>query len=505
MRQSLFHVDRSGSTGLQTQIREILVAAILSGHLAAGQPVPSTRGMADRLKVSRNTVTLAYQALAADGFLESRERSGFYVAAQVGAAPAIGGGTGGGVAAAARGAVDWSGRLRIRPTDQANIRKPAGWASYPFPFIYGQADPRRFPIAAWRDCTRQAMTLKWLDGLTSDRFDEDDPMLVEQIARRILPRRGLLAAPDEILITLGAQNALHLIASLLVGPETTVAVEDPGYPDMRNIFALQTADIRPVPVDADGLTVGPALEGARLVFTTPSHQFPTNVTMTLARRRALLDWAEDADALVVEDDYEFETNYRGPPTPALKSLDRSGRVLYVGSLSKSMMPGLRLGFLVAPAPFVAEARALRRLMLRHPPGNNQRAAALFLALGHHDAQIARMHRIYQRRWLTMHEALEAHFPGWAQPASFGGTSFWMRGPAGLDAEMLARAALAEGVVIEPAAVHFLDPAAGGRYFRLGFSSIAEARIARGIEALSRAWRAMAQPFNGEGRSWRDRA
>ncbi len=499
MRQSLFHVDRSAASGLQAQIREILVSAILSGHLAAGQPVPSTRSMAERLKVSRNTVTLAYQALADDGFLESRERSGFYVAPEIagvgpidgtGAVRHSGGGAGGG------GTVDWPARLHLRPTGQANIRKPAGWSTYPYPFIYGQSDARRFPVAAWRDCTRQAMTLKWLDGLTSDRFDEDDPMLVEQIARRILPRRGVMAAREEILITLGAQNALFLIASLLVRRETVVAVEDPGYPDIRNIFALHTDRLRPVPVDGEGLAIGAPLDGAALVFTTPSHQFPTNVTMTLARRRALLDWAEAADAIVVEDDYEFETNYRDQPTPALKSLDRSGRVLYVGSLSKSLMPGLRLGFLVGPAPLVAEARALRRLMLRHAPGNNQRVAALFLALGHHDAQIARMHRIYAGRWTAMAAALERHFPGWAQPAGFGGTAFWMRGPADLDADALAQAALAEGVVIEPGAVHFADPAAGRRYFRLGFSSIPETRIAPGIAALAGVWRALTPAAGG---------
>lgn len=201
-------------------------------------------------------------------------------------------------------------------------------------------------------------------------------------------------------------------------PHTAVAIEDPGYPDMRNIFTLMSDDVRPVAVDAEGIDVA-GLTDSELVFVTPSHQFPTNVTMSLPRRRALLEWADNNDALIIEDDYEFETNYIGEPTPALKSLDGMGRVLYIGSLSKSIMPGLRMGYLVGPSDLIAEVRALRRLMLRHPPGNNQRIVALFLSLGRHDALIGRLHRAYSARWKILGKALEDHFPGWFQSPGFG--------------------------------------------------------------------------------------
>ena len=287
---------------------------------------------------------------------------------------------------------DWDGRFRVQPSGQTNIEKPTNWHDYPYPFIYGQADAALFPIAAWRDCMRQSMGRKWLDAWTNDHFAEDDRILIEQIRQRILTRRGILANPDEILVTLGAQNALYLLSSLLVKRGTTVAIENPGYPDIRNIFQLRTDNIRHVPVDSEGITLGPELMGSELVFVTPSHQYPTNATMSMARRKSLLEWAGDNNSLIIEDDYEFETNYEGEPTPALKSLDQGQRVLYVGSLSKSLMPGLRMGFMVAPAALIREARALRRLMLRHPPGNNQGVVALFLALGHHDTLIGRLHR-----------------------------------------------------------------------------------------------------------------
>ena len=483
MRYSLFHVEREKGKPLQTQIREMLVSAILAGQLAPKAPVPSTRAMAKRLNVSRNTVMLAYQALTTDGFLVARERSGFYVSEDVivstleAEAMQAGPPTDG-------TPVDWPAKLRLKPTAQTNIVKPQNWHDYPYPFIYGQVDANLFPIGAWRDCMRQSMSLKWLDAWTDDRFTADDPMLVDQVRQRILTRRGVMAKPEEILITMGAQNALFMLAHLLIRENTPVAVEDPGYPDIRNMFALRTKDLRPVPLDGDGIDIS-KLGDAELVFVTPSHQYPTGETMSLAKRRALLDWANDNDGLIIEDDYEYETNYRGEPTPALKSLDGAGRVLHVGSLSKSMMPGLRMGFVVGPEPLISELRAMRRLMLRHPPGNNQRVVALFLSLGGHDALINRLHRAYRKRWETMSLALADSFPGWSQVPIFGGTSFWVAGPPDLDARALAERARQDGVLIEPGDVFFDNPEAHRNYFRLGFSSIADEKIEPGIQLLAK--------------------
>ena len=490
MRDAIFHVDPVKLTTLQSQIRETLVSAILSGQIPTDAPVPSTRLMAQRLKVSRNTVTLAYQTLATDGFLTPRERSGFYVSKDLANLPSSV--TARQPKAVARqdsavesGHLDIRARLRITPSAQTNIIKPENWHDYPFPFIYGQSDPALFPIAEWRECSRQAMSRKWLDAWTDDRFTVDDPMLIEQIRQRILPRRGIQAGADEILITLGAQNALYLLTNLLVKPGTVVGVEDPGYPDIRNIFNLMTNNVRPLPIDAEGLKPDKNLDGCELLFVTPSHQFPTNVTMSLERRQALLTWANESDAIIIEDDYEFETNYLGQVTPALKSLDENGRVIYVGSLSKSLMPGLRMGFIVGPPELIKEARALRRLMLRHPPGNNQRVVALFLALGHHDMLISKLHRAYRNRWHVMKAAMETHFPGWTQSPGFGGTSYWVEGPPNLDSAKLAERAMEQGVLIEPGAVYFSDPAQKANHFRLGFSSLPAERIAPGIEILAK--------------------
>ena len=481
MRDSLFHLERVENVSVQSQIRELLVSAILNGQLRAGEPLPSSRRMAKMLGCSRNTVVLTYQSLVDDGYLTARERSGFFINPEIlegraRSAPAH-------LKDSGR-APEWPGRFRVRPSVQENIEKPLDWPSYPYPFIYGQVDQTLFPIAAWRDCLRRALGRRGMDAWTSDTRGSDDPLLVEQVRSRLLPRRGILASDDQILITLGAQNALYILASLLVSPQSTVAIEDPGYPDLRNILRLRTDQVIPIRVDQHGLVVDKRLNVCDAVYVTPSHQFPTTVTMPMERRMALLRRAAERDFLIIEDDYEAETNYVSDPTPALKSLDSKERVIYVGSLSKTLFPGLRLGYLVAAPELIAEARALRRLMLRHAPNNNQRSTALFLAEGHHDTLVHRLQRVYRARWEIMGEALEKHLPDSSQMPTFGGTAFWVRAPEGVDAEHLAETAREEGVLIEPGRVCFFSQDAPRNFFRLGFSSIPEDRIEPGIERLA---------------------
>jgi GntR family transcriptional regulator / MocR family aminotransferase len=485
LRDWLVHIRRHNHSSLQTQIREALVAAILDGQLTRDEPIPSTRKMAKSLGVSRNTVVLAYQGLLDDGYLAARERSGYFVADKA-LETAIKPAKGAAAATSAEPGTDpqWKKRLLKHPAAQANIFKPLDWQSYTYPFIYGQVDHNLFPLAEWRDCARQALGKKWLGTWTNDTWAFDDPLLVEQIRRRILPRRGIMASDDEILITLGAQNALYLIVSLLIDEKSRVAMEEPGFPDMRNIFRLKTQKVALVPVDEGGLTLSEDVASADLVFVTPSHQFPTTATMPLARRLELLKLASKHNLVIIEDDYEFETNYVNEPCPALKSLDDEGRVIYVGSLSKTLFPGLRLGFLVGPKDFVEEARALRRLMVRHAPNNNQRTAALFLSLGHHDTLIRRLHKAYRSRWEIMGAALQTHLPDAARIPSFGGTSFWVEGPGTLDSETLAKHAATRGIVIESGRIHFGAENAPHNFFRLAFSSIDEKKIEPGIGLLA---------------------
>lgn len=475
--------ERSAGQGrpLQTQIRQMIASAILEGRLPPGNPAPSSRELSEHLGVARNTVVLAYQQLVDDGFLVSRERSGYFVSHDIVAgriAPS------GPVAPTGIGP-DWQARFGVRPSAQRNISKPQDWLNYPYPFLYGQFDPTLFPISDWRECSRQALGLLEVRGWAQDLIDGDDAQLIEELRTRVLPRRGVWAAPSEIMVTIGAQQALFLLAELLVTPQTIFGIEDPGYPDARNIAAIKTPHVQALAMDKAGLVPSDALAACDYAFLTPSHQCPTTLTMPLARRRALLDLAVDQDVVYIEDDYESETNFADDPTPALKSLDTAQRVIYVGSLSKTLAPGLRLGYVVGSPELIREARALRRLMLRHPPANNQRAAALFLSLGHHDALIRRLTRVLRDRSATLGAALARYLPDLVHSGGTGGSSYWIEGPAWLDSRELAETAKRHGILIEPGDVFFMADAPPRNFFRLGFSSIPTDRIEPGIAELAK--------------------
>src|SRR5262249_37501065 len=223
MREQLFHLDPKAGGTLQTQLRQMLVAAIRDGQLPPGSALPSCRRLAESLEVARNTVALAYQDLVGEGFLVARQRSGYFVSREIHAARLTPPDMHAGPALPA----DWHRRLRLRPSAQRNTVKPRDWQAYKYPFIYGQFDPALFPIADWRECSRQALSLTAVREWASDRFTDDDPQLIEQIRTLLLPRRGVFVAPEEILITVGAQHAIYLLASLLVDERTVVGLEDP--------------------------------------------------------------------------------------------------------------------------------------------------------------------------------------------------------------------------------------------------------------------------------------
>ncbi len=483
MREAIFHLERKESGSIQTQLRHMLVDAILSGQLQAGKAVPSCRKLAQQLKVSRNTVVLAYQGLVDDGFLVAKERSGYYVDPDI-TTDRLTGIVEGDASDDEEISYDLESRLNFKPGRRKHKKHFKDWREQPYPFIHGQMDYTLFPLASWRECSRQAMGRKIMEDVSHDAYDEDDPELLEQIRSRLLSRRGIKAKPSHVLVTLGVQNALYLIGALMVSSRHVVGMEEPGYPDGRIIFQKSEATIHPLPVDEEGMVVDDQLNDCDYVYVTPSHSCPTTATLSLDRRKSLLKLASEQDFLILEDDYEPETNFIGNPTPALKSMDKEGRVIYMGSLSKSLFPALRMGYIVAPEPLIRELRALRRLMYRHPPSNNQRTAALFLGQGHYDSFIARLKRIYKERWETMRVSLDRYLPGASVASTFGGTSFWVKAPEHVDAEILAKDLLADGVVIEPSGDYYFTENAPKNYFRLGYSSISNEKIDEGIKIIA---------------------
>ena len=477
---SQFFIDPTSSEGLQTQLKERIVSAILRRRFPPNARMPASRKLASHLGVARITVALAYQDLISDGYLVSRPRSGVFVATDP---PEL----------MARdrpnhaASIDWSARLGPLLADARRVHKPANWRSYPYPFVYGQVDNALFPHDSWRTCARQALGKREFHEVSADAGSRDDARLVAYTLSHSLPTRGIEARDDELLITLGAQNGMWLaIESLRRGrPSYRVAVEDPCYPELREILRCSGVQVEPVPVDEHGMILDHLPNGCDLVCVAPSHQAPTGASLSRDRRRELLKRAERDDFLILEDDYDFEMSFLRPPSPALKAYDAEGRVIYIGSYSKPLFPGLRLGYMVAPAPLIHAARTLRSASIRHPPGMTQRTAAHFLALGHYNAHVDRMKRVFAKRRSLMEHALAKTGFKAQNDGGHGGASLWVATPNGSDSQVLAEHARSLGVLIEAGVDFFLDPQPTP-LFRIAYSSITEDRIEAGVNLLAEA-------------------
>ena len=464
---------------LQLQIRQQLIDAITNGLIGPNEPLPSSRNLALALKVARNTVIAAYKELEFDGYITPQQRKGYYVNEQFyenytnsneaqpnDPTPPL-----------------WLDKLITKkPSIQTNIHLPENWQNLPYSFTIGQIDKSLIPYYEWREAVRHSSTLPEIQKWNIDHVDNDDPSLIKQIQSKVLPKRGIWANKDQILIASGSQNAIYIIASLLVKQNTIVAIENPGYPDVRNIFSFRTDNIIPISVDKDGIVVKEIKSDTNIVFTTPSHQYPTGVTMSMERRNSLLSTAKENNMVIIEDDYEAEINFQKKPNPSLKSLDKDNNVIYVGSFSKAFAPGLRLGYMVAPEAFIKEARALRRLMLRHIPSNNQRSVALFIGLGHYHNMFTKIQKTNKERWELINEKINQE-PLLSCTPTHGGSTFWVKIPESVDSDMLCQKLLDRGVTVRPGHTSFFEEKPPSNYLHLGYSAIDTNKINKGIDIL----------------------
>jgi GntR family transcriptional regulator/MocR family aminotransferase len=467
---------------LQNQIRQKFVDGIINGAFPPGMKLPSSRKLAQQLDVARNTVVAAYQQLIADGYLVSRQRSGIFVNEKMLEAR-VGAGSKAAVAGRPKDA-PWLGIDIVDRERGQDMQDLPNWSRYPYPFVDGRFDSTLFPLAEWREASRLSLSVADTIDWSTGSGDADDPMLLEEIRTKILTRRGIQARSDQILITMGTQNSLYLIGQLLVGNTTRAAIEEPGNAKMRDVFRQRGATVLAQKVDDNGLLVNDDLSEADVIYVSPSHQIPTAVTMPLERRQELVAAAHRDDFVIIEDDYECETSYMDHPLPALRSMDTDGRVIYVASFSNVLAPGVRLGFIVANSEFIQRARQLRREVLDHPPLNNQRTAAFFLSLGHYDALMLRLGRIFRERRAALRRALNnvRGIPMEISP-EVGGTTYWVRTPADFDVANLAVEAERHGILIEPVSRYYDNKDSAENCFRMGVTSLIVDKIRPGVERL----------------------
>jgi GntR family transcriptional regulator/MocR family aminotransferase len=463
---------------LRDQICEVVSAAITSESLASDRPLPSCRDLAEQFGVSRNTVFAAYNRLVDLEFLVSRDRSGYFVNPKMIAIQQ------------ARTEANLAKNSTVAcpisfPKDELMpIVNPLDWNSYPYPFIYNQIDPDLFPVDGWRECTRQALGRAKMPTWTNDSVESDSTQLIQQLRQRLLNTRGIYANEDEILITLGSQNALYILGTIFAQTGKPIALEDPGFFGARNAFRLSGNKLVGVPIDEDGIIPSLIPDESQMVFTTPSHQFPTMVTMSQTRREELMAAAVEKDFLIIEDDYEAEMNYVAKSSPSLRSMDTTGRVIYIGSLSKTISPGIRMGFIVAHRDIIRQARIARGVMMRHPPTILQEIVALFFQLGYYDAHLRNIERRYKKRWHAMDTALTKHLGMLQRTQSEGGTSFWLTGPNGFDASALKAQLEPKGVLIDRGQDYYLSQN-DRRSFRLGFAYVPVTKLEDGVQEIAR--------------------
>jgi GntR family transcriptional regulator/MocR family aminotransferase len=476
------HINLAGPGDRASRIYRQIRAAVLDGRLRPGDRLPPTRDLAAGLGVARNTVAVAYERLTAEGFLTARVGAGTFVGTAA---------VGGGVRRPRPG-------VRPQPVWDA-LLSDESTAPGTTNFAVGSPDGTLFPLATWRRLVSAELRAAVL--LPVGYADPaGDARLRAAIARYVGVSRSVRAAADDVVVTQGAQQALDLIGRVLVGPGDTVAVEEPGYPPARDLFRALRATVVGVPVDAEGLVVDALPPAARVVYVTPSHQFPLGTPMSLARRAALLEWAATRDVAVIEDDYDSEFRFSDRPLEPLQSLDRSGRVVYVGTFSKTLLPALRLGYAVAPPSLLPALRTARRLTDWHGDVVAQAALARFIDSGELARHVRRASRVYAERHALVTAALHGELSEWMIPVpSAAGLHLCAlcRAGAGVDLGEVVELARAANVTVEPLSAYRTGAATSPKTAAspktedglvLGYGAVPTDRVVPGLRTLATCFR-----------------
>jgi GntR family transcriptional regulator / MocR family aminotransferase len=468
-------LDRQSPAPLHRQIYDQWRQGILRGRFRRAERVPSTRELSTALEVSRSTVTVAYDQLIAEGYLESSRGSGTFVCRELpdellkpNHNPA-------------RPETDTPAPRLSRYG--AGLHSDFGYPHSPPGFVcltQWRPDLGLFPLKTWRK-----LVMRRLRSAAPELFDYSDEAagyepLRKEIAAYVSRSRAVRCTADQVAIVNGSAQAIDLCARLFVEHGDTVAMENPGYFGARRIFAGYGARLRPARIDENGIVIGDLSKRARLVYVTPSHQFPTGVAMSLARRLELIEWSRRHNAVILEDDYDSEYRYSGPPLPALQGLAGGVNVIYIGTFSKVMFPSLRIGYMVAPPSLIEPLRRAKWLADRHTPVPEQAALADFISEGHLERHIRRMRRVYGARRAALVESLQRCFGDRVQIA---GDDAGMHVLVRFADTRIAERAVAAKVQLSSSSACYLDEPPAGEFI-MGFSSVNERSIREAIRRLA---------------------
>ena len=474
------HLDRASSTPLYRQLIEEIRQGVLSGRLKPNQKLPSSRSLAQSLTVSRSTVTQSYEQLESEGYLETRRSSGTYVCKQIPdewlRSPAI--------APVTNNAIDKNFLSQFGENLASIGSLQADEPDCEISFRYGNPAVEYFPIQQWRKLLARHYDRTLLNYTANSAGYLP---LREEIASYLQRSRAVRCTPERVIIINGSQQALDLIARLVLNAGDWVAMEDPGYLGARYCFKGQLANIQPIPVNSEGLDVE-ALNNRpqkfKLIYVTPSHQFPSGATLSLSRRIALLQWAEKTNTLIIEDDYDSEYRYESQPIPALQGMDRSESVIYIGTFSKILFPALRIGYLVVPTSWIPIVRKAKWLCDRFCPILEQCALTDWIKLGYFERHIRRMRQLYDSRRQALVTALKRHFANRVTIiGENAGIHVMVKIKTILPDEVVIAKAAAVGVGLVSAREYYLKLPSQGEFI-FGYAQLDETQIEQGVIRLS---------------------
>ena len=451
-----YPMEERGSLPLYEYLCRRIRADILSGALPAGTRLPSKRALAEHLRVSVVTVESAYSQLEAEGYLQARPKRGFFVSAVERAPP---------------------------PAVRSVLMPETPAVSWRLDLGRNQVDTARFPVSTWARLTRQVLS-EAPEALLSPVPHQGLAALRQAIADDLRDFKGMAVSPEQIVIGAGAEY-LYLLLAQLLGRDTVFAVEDPGYPKIRQVYDACGAVCAPIPLDGQGVELS-ALErsGAKALHISPNHQYPTGLVTPIVRRQALLRWAEDTGSTIIEDDYDSEFRFSGAGAPALRAMDGGRQVVYMNTFSRTLAPGLRLSFMVLPEELAARYRTMHAACT--VPGFEQETLRKFIAGGFLERHIARMRVIYRARLAALTEAVQTLNLGDIAPCGAGLYAL-LRVGGKAPARELAPLAEQAGVYLTRLSDYAVMQNDESRVVLLGFSGMDEEQIRQGLSALKKAW------------------
>ncbi len=532
----LIHVDQNSGVALHRQIYDSIRHAILSGRLRSGEKLPSTRALSKTLGIARATVTMSFDSLLSEGYIEAIVGAGTFVSRALPeelmrpAAPLVdpatleastpkvkarsrgrkrkdGGDLSTGASAnqssrrgglhAARSTDDEDKQHGYRLSWYATALRSRQWLNFSaeepaVQLSFGRPAIAEFPMRVWNQLLLHHARKRNLGLLDSPANAAGFMPLREQLAAYLSRVRAVDCQPEQVIIVNGSQQGIDLVARVLIDRGDDVCIEDPGYIGAQKSFEAMGANVLPIPVDKQGIVVDALKEhecespgfSPQLIYVTPSHQSPTGVVLSVPRRLELISWARRVGAYIVEDDYDSEYRYKGRPIPALAGLDHAGTVIYIGTLSKVLFPSLRLGYLVVPLDLAEVFTRAKWLADRHSPLLEQQVLCDFIRLGHLERHVRRMRNLYERKRKLVIEALKVHFEGTAKVlGDAAGINVVVRIPSELSDEEIVSRAKAAGIGISSTAHCYLGDAPRGE-FQINYAHLSEEAIDSCISRLS---------------------